>query len=524
MLADQNKKNTDPFGAIIAVPSDNANAEDKQVMLKIRKKVSEELVVGWKQSNVKAQIFPFVMQSLHPEVLDFLLSAKNVETYDVIAKRANLNPLQRDLLPQLIWQCVISKNLNQLEMLVKQKIQTQSALQALVLQLLNDQILNNVRALAQKPLPKMQAPGQVVEQDKKQHMTLSQALEKFPRIGEQLLSTDYLKLNFFPEPARPSVKNWITDYHQTTGNALKHDVIERGNYLFHSENGKKLNSVDRQKVTIVLKALDENSQLSIDSLKQEIVFEISNEPVITRQQNLPAKEDEEPLDFADRGLGKFAPDKNPKFEHFFQPKNLEEKPLEPKQEPEQDIPVREDYSAPNFSELIKNPKTEPIKQAPVNPNINWKPVESKLEQSEKILTGKTGFGTDSFYGNQQNEPDIIKEKINVSEENIKFVSPQKLPIEQNKQQFFQKELAKELDQKDFQLQEKEISRVSEITNTQTTSDAIVEAALKKTAQQQQSVPLYKSQIPHRITPMGSIQADADASDPRVVGNTVDLKG
>jgi hypothetical protein len=504
--SDQNKKTAAPFDAFVATPSDNANAQDKQEMIKIRKKVSDELIAKWKVSYAHAQTLPIVLRSIHPEVLDFLLSVKNVEIYDNIAKRTSLNPLQRDLLPQLVWQCVISKNFNQLELLVKQKIHTQPASQALALQLLNDQILNNIRALSQKPLPKMQAPAQVV-QDKKQKMTINQALEKFPRIGEQILSTEFLKLKFFPEPVRPSVKNWITDYHQTTGNALKHDVIERGNYLFHSENGKKLNSADRQKVTIVLKALDENSELTIDPLKQEIVLDVIDETAHVKPQNIPNLDDKELLDFADRGIGKFAPDKTPKFEHLFQKEIPEEKAPEIKHDNFTSLDS-ESYDSPNLNQLLKTKKTENIKQ-PAAINSSWKPVEPQMETSNKILS-KAGFGTDSFFGSQQSEP-IVKEEIIIPEDRIKFVSPQKLPIEQIKPTQFSQDKPKSV--------EKEITNNPQIINDQTEADKIVDAAIKKTAAHQAP----KSKIPYRITPMGSIQADAD-SDPRIVGNTVDLKG
>ncbi len=113
-------------------------------------------------------------------------------------------------------------------------------------------------------------------QAKNTHITIETALNKYPNIEEQLISSAPLKLRISPEPMRPTVKNWISDYHEQMGPG-KHGTFDRGNYLFHSENTKALSSVERQKVSTILKSLDENTLLTIDPEKQEVVFEADSD-------------------------------------------------------------------------------------------------------------------------------------------------------------------------------------------------------------------------------------------------------
>ncbi len=102
-------------------------------------------------------------------------------------------------------------------------------------------------------------------------LSINAALQKYPDLGEQLITANPIKLKIFPEPLRPSVKNWISDYRAMLG-AGSHGTMERGNFLYHGENAKKLTAGERQKLAIILKSLDENEPISVDAGKQEIIF------------------------------------------------------------------------------------------------------------------------------------------------------------------------------------------------------------------------------------------------------------
>ncbi|NMC87127.1 MAG: hypothetical protein GYA69_01595, partial [Candidatus Moranbacteria bacterium] len=81
-----------------------------------------------------------------------------------------------------------------------------------------------------------------------EHLNISDALVKYPNLGEQKITVNQIKLKYFPTPARPSIKNWITDFRDNMGSG-KHSSIDRGNYLFHSENGKRLSSSERKRLS-----------------------------------------------------------------------------------------------------------------------------------------------------------------------------------------------------------------------------------------------------------------------------------
>lgn len=123
------------------------------------------------------------------------------------------------------------------------------------------------------------------EEQKKQlaniiKIPLLQALQKYPKLAEQPVTASPIKLRDFPAPARPSIKNWIADYRENLG-AGHHGVVERGNYLFHGENTKRLNSNERQKLAWILKSLEEDAPLEIDTASEIIIFprqETANNP------------------------------------------------------------------------------------------------------------------------------------------------------------------------------------------------------------------------------------------------------
>ncbi|EKE19849.1 MAG: hypothetical protein ACD_8C00096G0002 [uncultured bacterium] len=102
--------------------------------------------------------------------------------------------------------------------------------------------------------------------------TLVKAIADFPHLAEQNITDSQIKLRSLPTPVRPSIKNWIKDFHDSLG-ARKHSPIDRGNFLFHSDNAKKLSPVDRQKLGTILKSLDEETLLTIDTENEKVVFE-----------------------------------------------------------------------------------------------------------------------------------------------------------------------------------------------------------------------------------------------------------
>lgn len=106
---------------------------------------------------------------------------------------------------------------------------------------------------------------------RKEKLTIIQAMEKYPQIKRQVLTSTFLigpnnNLN-------PIVENWIADYFATVG-AGNRDVMKRSSYLYHSKNARGLSGIDRQKLSQILKSLDEGFLLDIDMDKKEIIFNL----------------------------------------------------------------------------------------------------------------------------------------------------------------------------------------------------------------------------------------------------------
>lgn len=127
------------------------------------------------------------------------------------------------------------------------------------------------------------------------NFNLSEALAKYPAIGEQLITANYIKLKVFPEPVRPSIKNWLSDYTFTVG-VSNRDPLTRGNYLFQSPNASTLSGSDRQKLTAILKSFEEKTPLKINTNTKQVVFEapekheISSRPIVNLNSIISAKE------------------------------------------------------------------------------------------------------------------------------------------------------------------------------------------------------------------------------------------
>ncbi|MCX6763639.1 MAG: hypothetical protein NTZ97_02805 [Candidatus Moranbacteria bacterium] len=103
------------------------------------------------------------------------------------------------------------------------------------------------------------------------NLPIVEALKKYPQLGEQLITNDKITLKSFPDPVRPSVKNWIADYTFNLGYEY-HDQLTRSHYLFQEKNTIKLSEDERRKLAMVLKALDEKSPISVDENRKEIFF------------------------------------------------------------------------------------------------------------------------------------------------------------------------------------------------------------------------------------------------------------
>ena len=115
--------------------------------------------------------------------------------------------------------------------------------------------------------------GEIIEKDAPsiKQLALLKAISEYPRLNDQLVTNEKIKLKGQSELQRPSLSNWIHYYRDELGVGF-HDQVTRGRFLFQSENGKRLNNEERERINLVLKSIEEDFPLDIDAEHMAIVF------------------------------------------------------------------------------------------------------------------------------------------------------------------------------------------------------------------------------------------------------------
>lgn len=103
-------------------------------------------------------------------------------------------------------------------------------------------------------------------------LPIREIAQKYPKITNMEITKGYIELKNSDDLENPTIKNWIKDYISHLGYD-HHSQMQRADYLFHSENGRDLDSQDREKLGIILKSFDENILLPVDEENGEIVFD-----------------------------------------------------------------------------------------------------------------------------------------------------------------------------------------------------------------------------------------------------------
>jgi len=306
-------------------------------------------------------------------------------------------------------------------------------------------------------------------------MSFPEALKKFPNIGEQPITSMPIKLQYFPDRVKPSVKNWIADYRGKLGNG-KHSSVERGDFLFHSENGKPLSPLERMRVAQILKSLDENLEVEIDSGTQQIIFSNKSD-----QETVPAGDKSTMNKFSQSEQG------NEKSKAIFSY-------------------AQEKYEIPK----LDSNKTGFSKPA-------WNPAQSvkqRMSIDDDIAEKKSlSFSSPHKFPVENQRQDYLQSqerKISNSFSNQESISEKESPD----------------DIFDLAVKRKQVFSEPKIQlpKTQVVNSQPVEFSNQK----KQNHDLSKSKVLYRITPRGFQYSDKKENDnsnagPKVSGNVVDLK-
>ena len=108
-------------------------------------------------------------------------------------------------------------------------------------------------------------------------LSLLKALAEYPKLNEQLITNEKIRLKSQPDLVRPNLANWIRYYRDELGIGF-HDQVTRGKFLFQSENGKRLSNDERERINLILKSLEEEFPIDINPDQNSIVFPVRTQP------------------------------------------------------------------------------------------------------------------------------------------------------------------------------------------------------------------------------------------------------
>ncbi len=206
---------------------------------------------------------------LNDRIKDKLADLKTAEKIKEIGKRYNLNLLQIASIARMVRNYYFGK------------IKLEDMASALTKEM--EATLDDAQKIAREIIRR------IINDDSRERqyqaslkeITFQEALKKYPEFQEQVITSNHIKLEKFPQPVRPSIKNWLADYVFNLGHKQRTSLM-RGNYLFNNKNTQELNKNDRQKLNYLLKAYDKNELIKINIKLKQLIFPLFKEEVKTK--------------------------------------------------------------------------------------------------------------------------------------------------------------------------------------------------------------------------------------------------
>jgi len=123
-------------------------------------------------------------------------------------------------------------------------------------------------------------------------LSFSKAIEKYPKIGEQVISGNNINIEGQSYSVKGSIENWIKDYYTVVG-AGNRDVMKRSSYLYHSQNTKNLSAEEKQKLSLIIKSLEDDASVIINTTEEKIIFPTNGNIDISKKSTEKKKEEQE---------------------------------------------------------------------------------------------------------------------------------------------------------------------------------------------------------------------------------------
>lgn len=202
--------------------------------------------------------------ALSEESKDVLMSPEMSQKIELLQKERALSDDHIEIVSAIIREYfVFKKDAPWLENALMAKLDRKDV------EFVKEYIQKNILTI--KPAPKVLEEDVAIQSVKTLDLPLLDALSKYQRLSEQTVTEDRIAVKGEGQPVRGSIRNWLRHYRDVLG-IRKHSSIERGQFLFQGDNTKRLDGVDREKLSLLFRSLDENTPISIDVERQEVIF------------------------------------------------------------------------------------------------------------------------------------------------------------------------------------------------------------------------------------------------------------
>jgi len=103
------------------------------------------------------------------------------------------------------------------------------------------------------------------------YINIGKLFEKYPDIKNQFITSSPINLKGKEGSINATLPNWLEDYREEMG-VPPHSSMERAEYLFKSENAKKLDESERKILSATLKAYDQGGELPVGASSGKLVL------------------------------------------------------------------------------------------------------------------------------------------------------------------------------------------------------------------------------------------------------------
>ena len=107
--------------------------------------------------------------------------------------------------------------------------------------------------------------------DQIKEMPLLKALSEYPDLHNQRVTDGKIQIKSERDPVPATIRNWLRAYRDELG-VGRHNTVDRGRFLFQTENTKNLTQSERERISLLVKSLDDDDPIRFHLTQKKILF------------------------------------------------------------------------------------------------------------------------------------------------------------------------------------------------------------------------------------------------------------